>query len=393
MGLSIRDGEGPLLGTREVFRPGQVRGPFELLRWLWTESSLRELRKCHRVQWTPQVEVVRSRSGEVLFRGFDRCHSVWSCPVCAPSIRAGRAAELSAGLIEWIRAGHGVTFLTATIPHNCGDALPALFSGVAASWCDVLADKSVKALRHEMGFDFVRSAEVTYGENGWHPHLHVCLVSDVPLVREDAKVLRDKVFRAWCAAVVRRGWKPPSPQFGLSVIKVSNGDVGQYMSKVEGLAQEMLRMDRKDGLRRTEAPFSILSRAVGGDVEAGSLWRVYEQGTKARKALTFSRGFHRRVDVVEGPDSELVGGWGGGFETLGYLDRSDVNLLVCRARGFEIFVESVADGTAEGWAAAIEALRGDVPWWMTDSGWEVEARELDRERHRARYGEQLALGA
>ena len=89
--------------------PGQegFSGPFPLMRWLWSESTLKGLRKCHRVRYGPSVEVFAGADGEVFFVGYCRCHGVWCCPLCAPMIRRGRARELSAFLAS--NAYRGVT--------------------------------------------------------------------------------------------------------------------------------------------------------------------------------------------------------------------------------------------------------------------------------------------
>jgi hypothetical protein len=303
--------------------------------------------------------------------------------LCAPMIRRGRAAELSAGLVRWMQLGGGVVFVTATLPHDVGDRLVPLFEGVADSWRSVVRDRAVSAFREGLPFQFVRAAEVTHGANGWHPHLHLCLLFERPLGRDETKALYAVLFRAWCAAVVRKGWRPPGERYGLSVIRCSSGDVGRYISKVEGLAHELTRLDRKSSRSSgaTEAPFALLRRAVGGDQAAEWAWREYERGTKGRRALTCSRGFRSLLGVVEATDEELCDPEReGGVQLLGELTADEADWLALRERGFEVFGEAVGAGTAEAWQAALEALRGSAPYWLSEAGWEWEAWRLDRER-------------
>lgn len=378
--------------------PGQ-RGcaeGFWLLRTAWEVSVLPGLQKCHRVRYGPTVPVYGDGQ-RVWYGGFCRCHSVWACPLCAPMIRRGRAVELSAGLVAHLQGGGGAVFMTKTIPHDEGDRLAAVFEGVAGSWRDVLADFGVKSLRRELGFEFVRAAEVTYGENGWHPHLHSCLVTPRPLVRSEVLELRAEAFRAWCSAVERRGWRPPSESYGLSLIRVAAADgagkVGDYVSKVEGLADELTRLDSKQA-RKGLSPFGILRAVADGHAKARALWSEYETATKGRRALTVSRKFRSMLGLgAEATDEELCdpskqpASW-----LYGELEPYQADLLVRHPQGFEVFAEAVGPGTPEAWRAALEALRGTMPWWCTEEGWRRAAEAAAEEKREAKRRQQPVQG-
>ncbi len=376
--------------------PGQegFSGPFPLMRWLWSESTLKGLRKCHRVRYGPSVEVFAGADGEVFFVGYCRCHGVWCCPLCAPMIRRGRARELSSFLVIWNASGGGVLFSTFTLPHSQGDRLAPLFRGVSESWHDVLIDRGVRSFVVDLGLQWVRSLEVTHGENGWHPHAHSAAVVSRPLSRDEAIELRALMFRAWCSAVVRRGWRAPDERYGVSLIRCSSGDgVGDYMSKVEGLADELTRLDSKKG-RRTDPPFVILRRAAGGDADSVRLWHEYESGTFGHKALTYSRGFSvlatewgsakRLLELSDAelcePDVSL------GLSDLGVLSASEADMLALHPHGFEKFrwaLEACGGVTPEACRFAMEVVRGTMPWFLSEAGWAAEAGRLRREKEQA----------
>lgn len=244
-----RPSEGLALGNyaNNAAIPGQRHNSasYGLLRWLWANSELPGVRKCHRVRWREFVEVYRAPWGGLTYKGLCQCGSVWACPVCAPAIRRGRAGELSAALCSYVEGGRGVLFATLTLPHSVGDRLRPLFEGVATSWREVMGNRPVRELRESLPFEFVRAAEVTHGENGWHPHLHVCLAMPRRLTYDEGEAFRVVLFRAWCTAVEARGWRPPSDEYGLSLIQATTGGVGDYVSKVEGLADELTRLDSK----------------------------------------------------------------------------------------------------------------------------------------------------
>ena len=362
--------------------PGQ--GPetavWPLMRWLWSHSSLEGVQKCHRVRYGPNVEVFVSDAGEVFYGGFCRCHSVWACPMCATVIRAGRAREMGGGLRLLLADGGGCVFSTYTVPHSKGDGLADLFDSVAWAWEQVRRDREVRAIRSDLGLESSRSTEVTFGDwrrpgmdNGPHPHLHVGEVSPRPLSRDEVLAYRSACFRAWCRAVQVRGYRSPSWKRGLTMVRADAG-MADYSHKVEGLASELFRMDRKAG--KTLAPFSVLRLAADGDVRAAAIWREYETVTKGRRMLGQSRGFRRLCRYEEAAEAELLLPKSDGLVYVGTLRPEGAHLLVNHPSGFEGFAEMVGPGTPEAWQAACYWLTGTAPLYLTEKGWAQMAEEM-----------------
>ena len=261
-------------------------------------------------------------------------------------------------------------FATSTIPHDQGDGLAPLFDGVTKAWADVRADISVRQWFGDHRVDWVRATEVTHGANGWHPHLHTALVTDRPLERSEAQELRSIMFGPWCRSAERSGWRPPSEKYGLSVIRCSSGQIGEYVSKVEGLADELTRLDVKRSSAKTDPPFELLRRAVSGDQQAAAIWHEYERGTKGRHALMPSQGLRGRLQLgVELPDAELSEPSEPTWHLFGELGPRESEMLVKHPHGFEVFAEAVGPGTPEAWRAALETLRGTMPWWLSQQHW------------------------
>lgn len=359
--------------------PGQGGeiSPYPLMRWLWENSKLVGLRKCHRVRFRSSVDVFVDGLGGVWFGGFCRCHSVWACPMCAPAIRGGRARELGSALRGLlVDRGGGALHSTYTVPHHQGDRLSTVFDVVTKAWGAVCVDKSVREIRGDIGMEFTRSTEVTVGGNGWHPHLHVGEVSPGPLCRNHTKEYREICFRAWCSALDRLGWSPPDERYGLSMSR-ADASMGDYVSKVQGLADELLRLDTKS-TGKTEPPFLVLRRAVAGDESAHRLWSEYEVATKGRRALSYSGGFRKLCPVVEAADDELlaapVESW-----RVGGLDGRTADLLSRHPHGFEGFVEMVGPGTPEALLAAVAWLRGTSPLFLDPAAVWEDLKQLGAE--------------
>ena len=105
------------------------------------------------------------------------------------------------------------------------------------------------------------------------------------------------MYEPWCRSAERSGWRRPSETYGLSVIRCGSGGIGDYVSKVEGLADELTRLDAKRSSGKTDPPFVFLRRAVGGDERAAAIWHEYERGTKGRRALVRSHGLRDRLQL------------------------------------------------------------------------------------------------
>lgn len=384
--MSVSDGAaraesaGPVRKDGSYLRsPGQGLEVWPLMRWLWAESELPQLRKCHRIRRQGGVDVyVAAEGGRVWFGGYCRCHSVWACPLCAPPIRSVRAKELSYGLGVLLGVGGGCLFSTYTVPHDQGQPLVDLYSKVQHCWELVQKDRTVSAIRKRLELEWSRSTEVTVGANGWHPHLHIGEVCWRPLTRDEVVEYRAACFKAWCRAVEGVGLRRPSDRYGLSMIRADQG-MGDYMHKVEGLASELFRMDRKTA--KTIAPFELLAKAVTGDGWAERRWREYERATKGRKMMGTSKGFAelaRHSPLFT--DDEILEAEARQGVWVGHLNPEEAHLLTYSPRGFEGFIELVGPGTQEAFEHAVRQLVGQAPWFLTNAGWERASRELHEDQ-------------
>lgn len=370
--------EGSALGkyANNSARPGQdgFLTDWDLKRWLWANSSLPGLWKCERVRWRESVGVVQWPGG-IGFLGVCHCGSVWACPTCARRIRRARARELSGGLRGWVAGGHGVAFVTLTLPHDCGDRLDALFGSVARAWDRTVTARSVRGFKAEHGMRFVRALEVNWSSlgNGWHPHNHVAVLCDRPLDHGEAVELSDLLYGAWAAAVEREGWRRPDRGYGVRVVRVAKADdvgrVAEYCSKIEGLSQELTRMDTKRG--KGKSVFEVLCDAVRGDLPAIVRWHEFETASKGRKALNWSKGLRAELELgVEKSDAELADpGCEAGSAVIGELSAREHEWLLRHPSGFEVFCESLQAGDTYGdLRRAIGALWCSLPSWCLPEG-------------------------
>lgn len=253
-------------------------------------------------------------TGRTFFSGCVRCSSVWECPVCAPRIMAGRAAELGELNDRHAAAGGGLYLLTLTLPHDEGDALRPLRRHVAKSWGKVTQGAGWKRWRERVGVvGTVRALEVTHGENGWHPHLHIALYLGRSLQAEELEDLRAWFYGAWRRRITERTpqgriYRAPSAQHGVSLQPLRGAE---YLAKM-GLAGELTLAGTKEGRSGHRTSWQILrdlTTALAAERDASAdaaLWREFTRAMKGARQLTYSRGLRAHYQLgAELEDTEL----------------------------------------------------------------------------------------
>ena len=301
---------------------------------LWQASTLKSVRMCGRVirqdeskgsgTSGPGVTVRRSWDGSSAGYGnLLTCGSVWACPRCAAVIASRRSEELGNAIRAAHAAGATCYLLTLTMRHRRRDALSELWSGLSTAWRKtfgvtawtgdtgyVRTDGTFRAPRFGDAERFgvaglCRAVEVTHGDNGWHLHAHVLVVTtgglgmglrddyDAVLRRRlglqkttpDALVDREwlghtafswTVWERWSEGLQKAGLEAPT-SIGVDLRRIADGGeevVGRYLAKATydaakkvgtevaagSVTKEGKSNDHKTTRNRT--PFEIL-RALG----------------------------------------------------------------------------------------------------------------------------------
>lgn len=153
----------------------------------WVDDrGTQRLRACGQAPYGQRVDFV-DRGGHCIHEGLVACGSVWSCPVCAGIICAERARELTSMLAAARARGWWAYLVTLTVPHTLEHQLKPLRKLIADAWGSVVAGKAwAKQARRSLGFEgYVRAVEITRGyQHGWHPHLHVIILTRYQLPEE-----------------------------------------------------------------------------------------------------------------------------------------------------------------------------------------------------------------
>lgn len=369
---STRPGAGGVpLGTTQVIRPtphvraktlksvpaGAIRAR---LAWGLRTYQRKRVALCRTVRTSPTVQLVErtSPTGErrLVFRGIATCGSVHSCPTCAAVILTERGRELQAALDAHRR--ERTALVTLTLRHHAGIPLAVLRTLLARAYSELLAGSTGQRFKRALGLlGHVRAAEQTFGENGWHPHLHALFFFETPtpdstaelITRrwlqvvaqihgrlwdattvasrmsveecEDNRARFARLFGARCArkgsvkqgvAAFREGMTAmgglsgilPDEQHAVVAESCDTDAAAKYLSK---MGCELAGITGKAAKPGHYTNWQIGQRAADGDPYAARLWREHSEALKGARQLTWSRGLRDLLGLQpERPDELLA---------------------------------------------------------------------------------------
>lgn len=348
----------PVDGRERVARRYDVR------RGLWRVSGMQRVAACGRVPagMVDQLGVHRVEGADGArgaITGLAVCGSVWACPVCSAHIRHERAADLQRGAERHQGDGGGLAMLTLTFAHEAGDALADSLDGMLKAWRRVVTGAPWKRIWAEYGVvGTVRAVEVTYGvEHGWHPHLHVLLVTDEPLTGEERATLEHRLWQRWARMCERHGLGAPSRERGARLEVCWSDAAAAYVVKLQegAMALETLRGDLKTSKGDRWQVFDVAGAAGDGEAWAVERWHEYERATKGRRCIQWSKGLRDLWGLDdEREDQEIVEDQETSAETLLVSVEQSTWRAVC-TMGWDYMLREAA-AHPDGREAAIEAV-------------------------------------
>lgn len=299
---------------------GLSQGKKPLRRWLWKLSeglnrlqcSSPKVSACCRARYLPQVQLwLRQATPEqrsAYYKGLVTCGSAWACPICAFKVRRKRAEEIRA-LVKHHGADR-VLMLTLTVRHGMNDALEEVRRVATLAWKSVQQGKEWAPLKKAWGIlGFTRALEVTHGNAGWHPHMHILLYLERPLSDDEISRLRSILAVRWQQKVRASPFGPsyePDLEHGTDLRPVR---MAEYLSK---LGLELSDIGTKQGRSVTNrTPFQIAADIVvsgGSSAKDIAIWKDYCAGMYKAKLLnhcSFVQALRKALGFRE-TDEELA---------------------------------------------------------------------------------------
>jgi hypothetical protein len=422
------------LGNTQVIRPepdAQGETPLAGAIRARLAADLRPLQRsrvaaCRCTRTAPAVQLVGRVSpdgtGRLVVRGVTTCGSVHSCPTCVAPILTSRSRDLQTALDNHRRDRTAI--VTLTLRHHAGVPLRVLRVLLGRAWSEMWAGTAGRELRTLLGLvGHVRSAEQTYGENGWHPHLHCLLFLDgkppegwedllterwldvvrqmfgrlwdkciecerepeSPTLRADAQRLlgahvgrvNDKA-RKHCkstlaerAAAFRQGLAKlggldgvmPDREHAVKAEMCTSGAASRYLAK---MGCELTGVLNKEGKAGHFTSWQIARLAANGEAWAVALWREHSEAMLGARQLTWSRGLRKRLGLMpERPDEELAS------ETIPEPGDIDTPLAELDGPLWDLFAKQ----QHQNWLAFLHECYADGSLAVTLTGPSREARQ------------------
>jgi len=261
--------------------------------------------------------------GRAYYRGLMTCNRVWECPVCAKKITSKKREEISEALSAARVLGWTPVMISYTLRHHLGDPLRGLLDGLLKSVRAFKSGEEYQNIKEEYGIvGGIRTLEVTYTENGWHPHCHEIIFLDLksilgenfPYTPTILQGLEKWLKERWQAVVKNQGFDA-SYEHGIHVTE-ADADIAEYVAKFGHEPQEA-RWTASDELARSPAkrsdkkgatPFQLLERyGRGGDKQAAALFVEYVNVFANKNQLTWSRGLRAALGLdLEKADDEIT---------------------------------------------------------------------------------------
>jgi len=245
---------------------------------------------------------LRRKGDRAFFSGVETCGSVWTCPVCAGKIAEARRQEVETVLNGHKAAGGVVYMATLTLRHHKFQTANDLRKAVADTWKRVQSGKRWKKEKNNLGFvGSIRAMEVTYGKNGWHPHIHVLFLIKNDDAAENFGVF---MFERWARFVEKYDFGKCDPA-AFKFEKAERSEAaGDYVGKWGCDAEITKGQIKKSNVGRS--PWQLLEAAGRGNKQAFKLFQEYAAAFKGARQLTWSKNLKNLFGLMDKNDDEIA---------------------------------------------------------------------------------------
>lgn len=251
-----------------------------------------------------QVQIWKHlKTQKSFYNGLMVCGSVWNCPVCASKISEKRRKELKQAFdLHNANKGH-IALLTLTFRHKKNDRLKDTLKNFTSATSKFRSGKRYQKIRDNMDIiGTIRVFEITYGKNGFHPHIHIAIFYKNKV---DLNLIKNDMFDLWQKACKK---------FGLSTLKnygldLEDGEkANDYLSKhgTWGLDRELSKSHIKEAKQDSYTPFDFLRwYLITEDKKYLRLFKEYAEALKGKTQLYWSRGLKIHFNIGDKTDEEL----------------------------------------------------------------------------------------
>ena len=344
--------------------------------------NIHKTAQCLRVRYSDTVGVHLSKEHKrAFYSGLIVCGNVYACPVCAAKVQERRRIEITkmfdAAYKGELGANKKVIMVTFTFSHKFGDDLTVLLKRQSEAFRLLRSGKAWSKRKDYVGFvGMIRSLEVTYGMNGWHPHTHEAWVVDKEI---DVDSFREWLAQRWFNICLKVGLISEAKKDSFlehSVQIVDKCRSSRYLAKQDdsrhwGADHELAKSTSKAGKSSGVHPFMLIRKYAEGDERSGQIYVDYVLAMKGKAQVFWSRGLKSKVGITEKSDEELAEENVDTADRLATLSKEDWDLVLRSEIGNGVIrpalLEAAEDRGSEGIKSFIENLR-----YLNPEGFQLE---------------------
>jgi len=244
---------------------------------------------CSKTNTIPVYKYSTESSFNAYFSNVVTCGSMWGCPVCAAKKSIEKGSELADVIKYSAELGKKIHFVTLTIPHSYGEKIEDLKDFLVDSWRYLTSTRQFKNAKRRGEYEnYVKSIEVTFGGNGWHPHIHLLFVSEE---KENNIFYEKKLYQMWSSVVWKISSKETSVK-GYVYKQAYDESISEYLTKWD-LSKELT-----SNLKTGKAGRTPMQLAQGSQADK-KRFKAFVTAFKGVSKVRYSRGFKElRKDIL-----------------------------------------------------------------------------------------------
>lgn len=333
-------------------RANAVYRKFSLLNTARTMFPTWRIYRCLRQPHSSLIDIFHNpKFTSASFGGLETCGSVHICPVCGAKIMGRRAEEITTAITSWLDQGGGMMFATFTLQHSLDDTLEQIGVPLNEGYRRMRAGRRWLAFKEEFGvIGSITAREYTFGEHGWHPHLHALLFVKGGLKPRQIWDVGRWLKQRWGEEMVKFG-RFASYQYGVKTERPKDPKwLAEYATKVGRawtVGDEIARANIKKG-RQGKTPVQLLEAVEVGDLEARQRFKEYAYWTFHKNALVWTPGLRARLGLaVEKTDDEIAAERTEGEQLLASLTVSQWMKILSKDIRAEVLLVAAAGSAFE----------------------------------------------
>lgn len=248
------------------------------------------------------------------YRRLILCNRLWHCPVCAQRISEQRRQELT---LASVGSGLFCVMATLTMQHKKSDPLASMVKAIVETYRQLKSGRAWQDVKAEYGVvGDVRALEVTYGDNGWHVHIHALIFLQSKLSNHAQETLEMTLKRRFLAILAHSGY---NASWGHGLWLTSENEyIREYVAKfgrlprarIDGNLWTIYHEITKSNVKKTRSdngltPWGLLIAYGLGDKHAAKLFIEYAKVFKGFHQLQWSRGLKDVIEIKDIKDDEI----------------------------------------------------------------------------------------